>query len=332
MVVIDGATDDTEAIVRAHAAEDPRIAVLVTANQGVAAARNAGVAESRGDLIAPIDADDLWSPQKTERQVAVFGAHDETLGCVYTAYRLIDVDGRVIRTGPATTIAGETFLRSLYLNFVGNGSALMIRRAAFDSVGGYDPSLRARWAQGAEDRLIQSLIARRWGVAPAPGYLTGYRLTSGTMSSNVESMSLSQFGALEIIAATYPDTPDVCRREAEAVLYARLAYARARRLRLGAAWSALFSAFARDPLVTADILGAELRGIAQRAAGRLERRANAGSGALFLEMDPDVIVGSQSRRPLGWKMRRLEMEEGRFAETPAMASVTPKRPATEVLR
>ena len=69
IVVDDGSLDDTAAIARRHAAEDERVRVLCQANAGVAAARNAGWQSSRADLIAFIDADDLWAPTKIERQL-----------------------------------------------------------------------------------------------------------------------------------------------------------------------------------------------------------------------------------------------------------------------
>ena len=70
IAVDDGSTDDTAAVVAGAAANDPRIRLLRQANSGVAAARNYGIAEARANLIAILDADDLWHPTKVAKQVA----------------------------------------------------------------------------------------------------------------------------------------------------------------------------------------------------------------------------------------------------------------------
>jgi glycosyltransferase involved in cell wall biosynthesis len=69
VVVDDGSTDRTPIIVEAAAARDNRIRLLRAQKSGVAAARNLGITEARGKLIAPLDADDLWHPEKIARQV-----------------------------------------------------------------------------------------------------------------------------------------------------------------------------------------------------------------------------------------------------------------------
>ena len=67
LVVDDGSTDETATIAAAYAVRDSRIRPLTQANAGVAAARNRGIAEARGEFIAPIDADDIWFPEFLEQ-------------------------------------------------------------------------------------------------------------------------------------------------------------------------------------------------------------------------------------------------------------------------
>ncbi|HZM34862.1 MAG TPA: glycosyltransferase [Burkholderiales bacterium] len=79
LVVDDGSTDGSAAIVARHAAEDPaRVRALAHAgggNRGMAAARNLGMTAARGSAIAFLDADDLWRPERLARHLAALEAH-----------------------------------------------------------------------------------------------------------------------------------------------------------------------------------------------------------------------------------------------------------------
>lgn len=70
ILIDDGSVDDSLAVARRYAALDPRIRVIaLEQNQGIARARNAGIDVARGEYIAFLDSDDLWKPQKLERQL-----------------------------------------------------------------------------------------------------------------------------------------------------------------------------------------------------------------------------------------------------------------------
>jgi glycosyltransferase involved in cell wall biosynthesis len=78
ILVDDGSTDRTAEIASSFA----EVILIRQANAGVAAARNAGIRASRGEWLAPLDADDLWHPAKLERQVAAALAAPELPGFV----------------------------------------------------------------------------------------------------------------------------------------------------------------------------------------------------------------------------------------------------------
>ncbi|WHZ20158.1 MAG: hypothetical protein OJF55_002307 [Rhodanobacteraceae bacterium] len=77
IVVIDGSTDDTETVLRAAHGADARVKIMVIPRSGVSAARNAGFAESRGELVCFLDSDDYWMPDAFATAESVFAGHPE---------------------------------------------------------------------------------------------------------------------------------------------------------------------------------------------------------------------------------------------------------------
>lgn len=93
VVVDDGSTDDTKQAIEPYRS---RINYIYQQNQGVAAARNRGIEAARGELIAFLDADDLFLPYKLQQQVAILEAQPE-VGMVVGGWHLTDERGNVIR-------------------------------------------------------------------------------------------------------------------------------------------------------------------------------------------------------------------------------------------
>jgi hypothetical protein len=197
LVVDDGSTDGTAELARAFAARDGRVRVIAQANGGVARARNSGIQQARADYVAPLDADDLWHPTKLEKQLSVLSAAPPETAFVYCAFRAIDEEDRVLGHSSVFRLRGHVFHRHALVNFVGNGSALLLRRAAVLECGGYDPSLRDAGLEGTEDFLLQLGLASRYAVDVVPEYLVGYRRGPGTMSERNEKMGRSFLAALE---------------------------------------------------------------------------------------------------------------------------------------
>lgn len=303
VVVVDGATDGTLERARRHAAEDARIRVIAQANAGVCAARNAGAAATTAAYIAPLDADDLWHPEKTARQLQALKAGGPAMGFVYSPFRMIDAQNRVILNAPPGAYGGALFLRSLLANFVGNGSAILMRREAFDWVGGYDRTLRAQRLEGTEDNLLQSLIARRWRVGVTPEYLVGYRRVDNTLSSNVTRMLRSRQTTFRTILRRCPDVPRDVALAAEVMVDVRLGLIEfAEQGRLGGI-RAVARAARRDP-------GAALAVALFAASSRILSiwRSRLRPGPPFYDVPPEEI-----RRPMLGRMlqRRLDALEAR---------------------
>jgi teichuronic acid biosynthesis glycosyltransferase TuaG len=102
LVVDDASPDGTAAVVRERAERDPRVRLIrQPRNGGPAATRTAAVAEARGGLVAFLDGDDLWLPEKLALQVEHLRAHPEA-ALSFTSFRKIDEQGRLL--GPAVNV------------------------------------------------------------------------------------------------------------------------------------------------------------------------------------------------------------------------------------
>jgi glycosyltransferase involved in cell wall biosynthesis len=184
IVVDDGSTDDTLALAQRHASADPRVQVLHQPNAGVAAARNAGWQHAGSQLIAFVDADDLWAPTKIELQLAAFDSGGERVGLVYCWFARIDRASRIIDNRHNPVWQGDVRDMILTTNFVGNGSAALICREALVAARGFDTGLQAQGAHGCEDYLLYFRVAEAYNFALVPQPLVGYRSLPGNMSDN----------------------------------------------------------------------------------------------------------------------------------------------------
>ena len=160
IVVDDGSTDGTEATVREYAA---KIRYLRQHNAGPAAARNRGIEAASGAFVAFLDADDLWHPRKLEFQLERFRTRPELAASVTLMQNF---------WSPELNLSMDVMNRDLLRPLSGFGpSALVVRREALESLGGFDESTAhihtADWFARARDRgamielLEQVLVKRR---------------------------------------------------------------------------------------------------------------------------------------------------------------------------
>jgi glycosyltransferase involved in cell wall biosynthesis len=212
LVINDGSTDDTVSIVKRIQHLDDRVRLLSKENGGLSSARNHGLFHAKGQYVAFLDADDLWHPSKLAKQLAAFEQpSDVAVGAVYTLYRAIDTEDRLIEDHYRWNIHGSVLARHLVYNFIGaGGSSLMCRRDLGLALGGFD--VRYQGANGGfcEDYDFQLKLASSYGIALVPEYLVGYRKHPTSMSTNRLRNFHSHKAVVEHHIAQHPEISNEC--------------------------------------------------------------------------------------------------------------------------
>jgi glycosyltransferase involved in cell wall biosynthesis len=181
IVVDDGSTDDTK---ERLAPLDSRIRYIFQKNGGPSKARNRGIKEAQGDLIAFLDADDLWLPEKLAKQWAVLQTNSEAALVHTDVYQLYAHSSE----SAYVYLGRERFSGWCYTEFFwGNRiqtSTVMITRRCIEQIGSFDESI-----QGAstEDLDLWLRIARHYPLTYVNEPLVFYRhhLSNGSLNQRV---------------------------------------------------------------------------------------------------------------------------------------------------
>lgn len=252
IVVDDGSTDDTP---RKAAAYGARIRYIRKENGGTGSARNRGIAESKGNYVAFLDGDDLWLPRKLERQVEAFRREPQILAVQCGAY-LVDQNLKAfeVRHCHPRRDTLENFLR--FRNLPGFSSAVMVRREAFDKVGGFGTDLVI-----LSDWDMACRLARAGTLRSVPELLVLYRHYPKNQSRDVGIHVEPGIRSLERFFASEGLDPKIrsSRGSVHAHFYAMLAggYLRNRQWGQAVAWA--WKAIRTSPQVLPYVSGLPLR-------------------------------------------------------------------------
>jgi glycosyltransferase involved in cell wall biosynthesis len=180
IVINDGSTDGT--LEKISTIKDSRIKIFSYTNGGLPVARNRGISHATGEFLTFLDADDLWTPDKLELQLAALQAHPEA-GVAYSWSVFMDEQGEYFHEDDPILYEGNVLPKLLLRNFIAHGSNLLIRREAIESVGEFDPTVPpcADW-----DFYLR--LAARWSFVVVPKSQILYRQSSSSMSAKVEEM------------------------------------------------------------------------------------------------------------------------------------------------
>lgn len=208
VVVDDGSTDDTAAVVGSFG---DRVRYVGQANSGVSAARNRGVAETSGELIAFVDADDIVQPDFLEAMFTEF-SKDLEIGLVHCGTRLFDSDtGDTLSfdlDGGADGVADNLLLWEAP-GFPAPG-LVMVKRIAFEEVGGFDFRQKV-----GEDWDFCYRVARNHKVAFVGEPLVNYRIHRAAAHHNLENMETGMSLFYEKAFST--EDPEVLRLKKRAM-------------------------------------------------------------------------------------------------------------------
>jgi len=178
LIMDDGSTDGTPGILAEYASADPRIRVERHANMDQPATLNRGLSLARHDWVAIIDHDDIWLPERIERQLEAVQREPEArvVGCWATE---INARGRALRNrtlGP-TSCAEFRTLRAAGQRVPLVHPSVLMHRPSVLALGGYDPVFGS-----AADTELWTRVAAAHAIVVVPEPLVLYRIHAGSMS------------------------------------------------------------------------------------------------------------------------------------------------------
>jgi glycosyltransferase involved in cell wall biosynthesis len=188
IVINDGSTDKTLEIVQSI--QDDRLNIFSYENSGASSARNRGITHATGNYISFLDADDLWTPDKLELQLAALQAHPEA-AVAYSWTYVVNAQGELLRTIEHIyegNVYGEMLLRS----FLTCGSNPLIKREAIESVGEFDITLKS-----GDDWDYWLRLAYKWNFVVVPKYQIFYLRSVTSKSFKLKIIRDSALGILD---------------------------------------------------------------------------------------------------------------------------------------
>lgn len=195
IVVNDGSTDNTAELVTTNY---PQVRLINQANQGLAGARNTGIAQATGAYIQFLDADDALLPKKIERCLERFRTEPDA-GLVYTDYEIRNGDMSALSSVPKPDVSmAEGYLLPLLIETTSTLFRVpcpLIRAELVREVGGFE-----RGMQGVEDwHFWIKLAAIGTKFAFVDEVLVWYRHTEGSMSRDMLLMTRSRLHAMQAL-------------------------------------------------------------------------------------------------------------------------------------
>ena len=210
IIVNDGSPDNSRNKIEPYL-HLPKLKYLEQENKGVSAARNLAIRHASGELVAFLDHDDLWLPDKLQTQVTYWRQHPE-VGLVHSNYRNIATDGSPLpdMRSPRwpTDVEGDCFKELFIRNRIAMVTTIVSMKA-LEQVGAFNESIR-----GAEDYELWLRIAHAFPVGYVPEVLALYRVHDTNASHDKLKMTLAELQAMESVVRLIPDIEASVGKEA----------------------------------------------------------------------------------------------------------------------
>ena len=308
LLIIDDVSPD-RSIAICEAFDDKRIRIVRhEKNRGLAGARNSGIRHARGDLLAFLDSDDCWHPEKLAQHVRHL-RDNSRVGVSFSRSAFIDEDGTPMDYFQMPRLTDIEPGYYLCRNPIGNGSAPVIRREVFrdieyqaDNAGVsetwyFDENLRR-----SEDIecWIRIALTTDWTIEGIPEALTYYRLNAGGLSASL----FDQYESWnQVIRKTAGYAPDFVARWGRTARAYQLRYLARQAIRLHDGSLAMhfsYEALKTDPRILLQEPG---RTISTMAASCL-LRLTPGKFYRFIEEIAQRLIGA-------WQTRRINRDLGK---------------------
>lgn len=201
IVIDDASTDNTGEVLNKYS-DNPKVSVIrLDVCSGVAAARNAGLGMARGDIVALLDADDIWLPEKLNKQYQALKEEPEA-GWAYCNGAVVDQNIKKMyffterwnHTGGM--IYEDILLKSLCVPV----SSVIIKREVFDHCGLFDPDLKT-----VEDLDLFLRIARKYKCVYLKEPLFNYRVHNDNLSRKEDRMEAGRLKVLGKLIDLHPE-------------------------------------------------------------------------------------------------------------------------------
>lgn len=216
---------------------DPRIQIIQQKNRGASSARNRGIRYSQGEYIALLDSDDLWLPEKLERQVTYLETHPE-VGVTFCRAAFIDQEGTPFGVYQMPKLRDIDAAYLFRANAIGSGSTPMIRKQVFEAIKFQDNFYGETEDYYFDEQLkrsedlecwIRIVLQTSWTIEGTSEPLAFYRVNSNSLSSDL----IKQFESWEqVLEKTRTYAPDLITQIESLARAHQLRYLSRRAIRL----------------------------------------------------------------------------------------------------
>lgn len=181
IIIDDCSTDKTEELIKGF--KDDRIKYYRNETSLYAAAsRNRGIQKSSGEFISFLDDDDMWMPEKLEKQINKF-KNNQNLGLVYGGVKII-FENQNLTYINQPKVSGDIYKKMLIKNHIGVTPSVLIKRSVFNKIGLFDTTFPAR-----EEYDLWIRIAKEYEIdyVDEPLLISYVRINLDRISSNLNN-------------------------------------------------------------------------------------------------------------------------------------------------